>query len=63
VLVVHVLNLALRYADQVLLLQDGRIQADGPPLQVLAPATVRRIWQVDVHPVQDADGCAQLLMA
>ena len=63
VAVLHDLNLALRYADQVLLLQDGRVQADGPPLQVLDPATVRRIWQVDVHPVRDAEGCQQLLMA
>jgi iron complex transport system ATP-binding protein len=63
VAVLHDLNLALRYADQAVLLQAGRIQADGPPLQVLDPDTVRRIWQVDVHPVRDAAGCPQLLMA
>jgi iron complex transport system ATP-binding protein len=63
VAVLHDLNLALRYADQALLLQDGRIQADGPPLQVLDSTTVRRIWQVEVHTVHDADGCPQLLMA
>lgn len=63
VAVLHDLNLALRYADQALLLQNGRIQADGPPLRVLDPATVRRIWQVEAHPVHDADGCPQLLMA
>ena len=63
VAVLHDLNLALRYADQVLLLQDGRVQADGQPAHVLSEATVRRIWQVDVHPVRDADGNLQLLMA
>ena len=63
VAVLHDLNLALRYADQVLLLQDGQVQADGPPTQVLSADTVRRIWQVDVHPVLDADGSLQLLMA
>ncbi|MEO6274313.1 MAG: heme ABC transporter ATP-binding protein [Rhodoferax sp.] len=63
VAVLHDLNLALRYADQVLLLQDGKVQADGPPAQVLSADTVRRIWQVDVHPVRDADGSLQLLMA
>jgi iron complex transport system ATP-binding protein len=63
VAVLHDLNLALRYADQAVLLHSGRVQADGPPLQVLDTDTVRRIWQVDVHPVRDADGCPQLLMA
>ena len=63
VAVLHDLNLALRYADQVLLLQNGRVQANGPPAHVLSEATVRRIWQVDVHPVRDADGNLQLLMA
>ncbi|MDR7375862.1 iron complex transport system ATP-binding protein [Rhodoferax ferrireducens] len=63
VAVLHDLNLALRYADQVLLLQNGQVQADGPPAHVLSEATVRRIWQVDVHPVRDADGNLQLLMA
>jgi len=63
VAVLHDLNLALRYADQVLLLQDGQVQAAGPPAQVLDVASVRRIWRVDVHPVHDSDGSLQLLMA
>ncbi len=63
VAVLHDLNLALRYADQAVLLQAGRVQADGPPAQVLDVETVRRIWQVGVHPVRDAQGCLQLLMA
>jgi iron complex transport system ATP-binding protein len=63
VAVLHDLNLALRYADQALLLQDGQVQADGPPAEVLNVATVSRIWQVDAHTVQGADGCPQLLMA
>ncbi|WP_394789304.1 heme ABC transporter ATP-binding protein [Rhodoferax sp.] len=63
VAVLHDLNLELRYADQVLLLQDGRVQAEGAPTQVLDAATVRRIWQVGVNTVHDADGSLQLLMA
>lgn len=63
VAVLHDLNLALRYADQALLLQDGQAQAFGPPAQVLSPDTVGRIWQVEAHPVQHADGSPQLLMA
>jgi len=60
--VLHDLNLALRYADQAVVLQQGRVQADGPPGDVLALETVQRIWQVNAFPVRDADGCLQLLM-
>jgi energy-coupling factor transporter ATP-binding protein EcfA2 len=34
--VTHDLDLALRYTRRVLLLKEGRLVADGPPLQVLA---------------------------
>jgi energy-coupling factor transport system ATP-binding protein len=35
-LVTHDADLALTYADRVLLMRDGRIVADGPPLDVIA---------------------------
>jgi energy-coupling factor transporter ATP-binding protein EcfA2 len=34
--ITHDLDLALRYTQRVLLLKDGKLVADGPPLQVLA---------------------------
>ncbi|MDQ2717889.1 MAG: energy-coupling factor ABC transporter ATP-binding protein [Chloroflexota bacterium] len=34
--ITHDLDLALRFTQRVLLLKDGKIVADGPPLQVLA---------------------------
>ena len=34
--ITHDLDLALRYTQRVLLLKDGQLVADGPPLQVLA---------------------------
>ncbi|MBE3559447.1 MAG: ABC transporter ATP-binding protein [Ktedonobacteraceae bacterium] len=34
--ITHDLDLALRFTQRVLLLKDGRLVADGPPLQVLA---------------------------
>ncbi|APW40849.1 heme ABC transporter ATP-binding protein [Rhodoferax koreense] len=63
VAVLHDLNLALRYADQAVVVQAGQVLAEGPPATVLDVATVRRVWQVDVHPVRDGEGCLQLLMA
>ncbi len=36
--ITHDLDLALRFTQRVLLLRDGKLVADGPPLQVLADA-------------------------
>lgn len=46
VTVTHDLNLALTYADRVVLLNDTRIVADGAPRAVLTPANVERIFGV-----------------
>jgi len=62
VAVLHDLNLALRYVDQVWVLDGGRLQAQGPPVQVLTPALVQRVWRVPVSAVHDADGVEQLLV-
>lgn len=47
-LVLHDLNLALRFADQVGLLSQGCMQAFGPPQQVLTATTIRQVFGVDV---------------
>jgi ABC-type cobalamin/Fe3+-siderophores transport system ATPase subunit len=47
VTVTHDLNLALTYADRVMLLAGGRVVADGDPRSVITPGNVHRIF--DVH--------------
>lgn len=47
VAVVHDLNLALRYADRVLVLQHGHCVADGAPVQVLTPGLLASVWGVE----------------
>ncbi len=37
-LVTHDVDLALTYADRILLFRDGRVVADGPPIDVIADA-------------------------
>lgn len=59
--VLHDVNLALRYADDVVVLERGRLVAEGPAPQVLVPALIRRVWQVGCEPTQSADGVAQYL--
>ncbi len=42
----HDLSLAARHCDRILVLQDGRLVADGPPPQALADATLARVFQI-----------------
>ena len=49
VAVLHDLNLATRFADRILLMNGGRIVADGPPAGVLTPETVRAVYGVRVE--------------
>ena len=47
VAVTHDLNLALRFSDYVIVLNEGRIAAQGDPKQVLSPSLIHRVF--DVH--------------
>jgi iron complex transport system ATP-binding protein len=46
--VLHDLNAAVRHADEVVLLNEGRVMEAGSPSQVLTASHVRRVFQVDV---------------
>lgn len=62
VAVLHDLNLAAAYADKVVLLDDGKIAADGAPWEVLRQDLIERVYRQDVrileHPVR---GCPVVL--
>ncbi|HEX5726105.1 MAG TPA: ABC transporter ATP-binding protein [Longimicrobiaceae bacterium] len=61
-LVTHELNLAARYADRLVLLDGGRVAAEGPPAAVLTRETVERVygWPVRIvaHPGPGPDAGA-----
>lgn len=61
VVVLHDLNLALRHADDALVLQQGRARALGPVRQVLQPALVQDVWQVQGRVMQADDDVPQYL--
>lgn len=56
-LILHDLNLAARYCDQLVLLSEGRMQACGPPDEVLQPTPLKQVFGLDVlvqrHPERD----------
>jgi iron complex transport system ATP-binding protein len=48
-LTLHDLSLALRLADRVLVLAEGRIIADGPPQSALSPEVLRQAYGVEAR--------------
>jgi iron complex transport system ATP-binding protein len=49
VIVTHDLNLAARLADRVILLDAGRVAADGPPGEILASPEASRVFGLPLH--------------
>jgi iron complex transport system ATP-binding protein len=58
VVVTHDVNLAAEFADQILLLKDGRTVAMGSPVEVLTAQKLQDIFDlrvlVDEHPISGA---------
>ena len=53
--VVHDLALAARYADRVLMLEKGRIVADGKPDEALNPERIAKIFGVEADMMKLGD--------
>jgi len=53
---IHDLNLAARYADTIVMLQGGRVYAEGTPEQVLTPKHILEVYGVQAKVKKDADG-------
>ena len=60
--VLHDLNLAAAFAPRVVVLDDGRVAADGPPDEVLTPDLVQRVFGVTVDETRLADGRRHLAL-
>lgn len=52
VMVLHDINLAARYSDQLVTMHQGRLHRQGPPAEVITPATMSEVFGVTarVHP-------------
>ena len=52
----HDLGLAARWCDRLILLDRGRVAADGPPLEVLTPSRLAAVYGITAHLATDASG-------
>lgn len=57
----HDLNLALRFCDRIVLLDNGRIAALGTPHETLQPARIRSVFRVDAELLHSAAGAPAYL--
>jgi iron complex transport system ATP-binding protein len=55
-LVTHDLVLASRFADELVLLERGRVAAQGAPAEVLTPARIASVYGVEARVGSDEDG-------
>jgi iron complex transport system ATP-binding protein len=60
-LITHDLNLAARYAHRMLLLDHGRVVADGAPIEVLRQEVLRRVFEWPVAVTTWCDGSPQVV--
>lgn len=58
VLVLHDLALAMNHVDRVLVLDKGRVAADGAPEQALAEETIEQVWGVTARWLGETGGRA-----
>ena len=59
--VVHDLNLAARFADQILMMNGGRLVAHGPPTEVLTPERIAQVFGIAPTMVQTAQSGIHLI--
>lgn len=54
--ILHDINLALRFATRVILLADGRPLADGPPADICIPQTLATVFGIHCEILAASDG-------
>ncbi len=53
VMVLHDLNLAVRYSDRLVVMNDGRVVANGHPADVISVDLLREVFRLDAAVVED----------
>jgi len=62
VMVLHDLNLAIRYADHIIALRDGRKIVEGSPSQVVTPDFLREVFSVEGQVMTDPQTGAPIVL-
>lgn len=60
IMVLHDLNQAITYSDELLILKDGKIVATGEPRQLISIDLLRKVYNIDADIIQ-LDGCPHII--
>jgi iron complex transport system ATP-binding protein len=63
VITIHDLTLAARIADRVVILDGGRVVADGAPQAALTPQILRNVYGIDADWIADSRGTKAPIIA
>ncbi|WP_088182791.1 MULTISPECIES: ABC transporter ATP-binding protein [Sphingobium] len=56
VMAIHDLDLALRFADEIVAVREGRILGSGPVAEIMTEPLLSRLYDIDVRLVRDPTG-------
>lgn len=61
VCVLHDLNAAARFADNIAMLREGRLFCHGSAVDILTPAQIEAVFDVEAAVLCDDDGCRHVI--
>lgn len=62
IVVMHDLNLAIRWCDQIMVMQQGTIEAFGTPEEVIRPAILKDVYKIIARVERCSQGRIQVLV-
>ena len=63
VTVLHDLNLAAQFCERIVLLHEGRVFADGPPVAVIQPDLLQKVYRTQPYVISHPlSGVPQVLL-
>ncbi|NRQ37565.1 ABC transporter ATP-binding protein [Nonomuraea sp. NN258] len=62
VAVLHDLNQACRYATHLIVMREGRVEAEGDPLEIVTPELVHRVFDVRCEIIEDPQSGTPLIV-
>jgi len=52
VVVLHDINFAASYCDRIVAMREGRVVADGSPAEIVTPAVLREVYDMDMRVIE-----------
>ncbi len=61
VMILHDLNLAARFADEIVILENGKLYAQGPGEKIVTEEMLRNVYLIDAEVTRDRDGLPHVI--